>query len=74
MKPSDLRPFVFLDDKDNPYFVVWWGTSPWLFYWHKAKKWVSLRPVEWADLPAMQARMLSDEQAKLYHDLNARNK
>jgi hypothetical protein len=63
--------FVFIDDKNDPYYVRMWGTPAraWLFYWHPDKKWVSLRKLGQMEIWQMAAKALRPEQAKLYHDL-----
>lgn len=65
--------FVFLDDKSDPYYLKWWGNSPWLFYWHVGKTWVSLRPADWENIAEMLSRALPPEEADLYHKLHAKH-
>lgn len=72
-RDSHPEPFVFIDDNSRPYKALRWGGKWWLFYWHAAKKWVSLRPVTGDELRLMRQRALPPEQAKLYDDLHAKN-
>lgn len=63
----DDKGFVFIDDNNRPYWVRMWGESPWLFYWHADKRWVSFRELSGNDVLKFSANKLPNEQAEMYH-------
>jgi hypothetical protein len=70
-KMLDEKGYVFLDDAVRPYHVRMWGGAPWLFYWHVDNHWVSLRQVDQTYVWQTIERALPDDQAELYHRMNA---
>jgi hypothetical protein len=68
----DKRGFVFIDDKDMPYWVAIRYGKPMLAYWHEVQKsWVNLREVTLIEIGFMYQRRLEDELAMYYHKLHA---
>jgi len=65
------KGFVFLDRASRPYLCRIWCGDPWLFYWHSDNHWVSLKRVEQTDV-WLYPDNLTEEQQRLYHDLDAK--
>ena len=68
----DEKGFIFLDDKQRPFWCRIWHDSPWLFYWHPDNKWVSLREVTQSDVPTFPHN-LSEEHQEIYRDKHTKN-
>ncbi len=69
----DKKGFVFIDDKDIPYWVAFRYDKPMIAYWHNAQKsWVNLREVSQNEVMFMKQKALPDEQAMIYHNLHAK--
>ena len=66
----DEEGFIFLHDGGVPYLCRMWGESPWLFYWHPEKHWVSLKELTQADIFRLPHNLSEKEQA-LYRKLHA---
>jgi hypothetical protein len=52
MRENEEIDFVFIDDAKRPYRVMMYCGTPWLFYWHPANKWVTLREVTQSETSA----------------------
>lgn len=65
MELLDEKGFVFLDELGRPFRCAIWGGEPWLFYWHKTRRWVSLRRVNQMEIWSFPHN-LTQEQQDLY--------
>lgn len=68
----DEKGFVFLDAQNKPFLIRMWEGTPWIFYWHVDKHWVSLRQVNQMEIWVAVKEKLPDEQAEMYHNLHER--
>jgi hypothetical protein len=66
MRENEEIDFVFIDDAKRPYRVMMYCGTPWLFYWHPANKWVTLREVTQSEIWDFGQNKLDPEQASLY--------
>lgn len=68
MKELSEKGFVFIDDKNTPYWVRKWGNGAWIFYWHDGQKsWVSYRQINQSEVWEFNSRSIADDQAEIYH-------
>lgn len=58
----DEKGFVFLDDDSRPYRCCMYCGTPWLFYWHPDKVWVTLKPVTQTDIWSMPHNLTQEQQ------------
>lgn len=59
----DEQGFVFLDERNRPYWCRLWGERAWLFSWSKERNnWVSLRPVEQMEIWTFPHNLSEEEQ------------
>ena len=72
VKTLDEKGFVFLDSGNRPYMCALWNGEPWLFYWHKENKWVSLRKVSQTEIWGF-FHNLSEAEQQIYHDTHVKN-
>ena len=70
-KKLDEKGFVFLDDKNRPYWCCMYHDTPWIMYWHPDKRWVTLRQVNQTEIWSFWLNKLADEHAEMYHKYNA---
>ncbi len=46
MNELNEKGFVFIDDRNRPYWCRLYGNHPWIMYWHEAQKsWVTYKKV-----------------------------
>jgi hypothetical protein len=69
----DEKGFVFLDGFFTPYYVRLCEGEPWLFYWHKSSRWVSLRKVDQMFVQEASGSALLPELAEAYHRKHREN-
>lgn len=71
METLDEKGFVFIDDKNMPYWVAIRYNKPMLAYWHKGQNsWVNLRPINQTEIWIASEKKLSENLANMYHDLH----
>jgi hypothetical protein len=65
MEPEQFD-FVYIASDQRPYRVKTWGPTPWMFYWHPDKKWVSHKELTFEQARLCEEYKLPKNQAKLY--------
>lgn len=69
MNVLDEKGFIFISN-DRAYQVRMIGNEPWLCYWHEYNKcFVTLRPTNQSEIWSFEQCKISDEQAKIYYQL-----
>ncbi len=63
--------FVFLDKRSRPFYCIEWEGELWLFYWHRLRKWVSLKSVTPKEASLFPHNLTKSEQ-EMYHRLHAK--
>lgn len=69
MTRLDERGFVFLDRFMRPVWCALYHGSPWLFWWHPDRHWVTMREVT-QDEVFLLPRNLSAAEQDMYHEQN----
>ncbi len=69
----DEKGFVFIDDKNMPYWVAMRYEKPMLAYWHADKRWVNLRELNGGEVMLMNQKAISEEYAEIYHEQHKAN-
>ena len=63
------KGFVFMDDRNHPYWCRLYHGNPWFMYWHENQKsWITYRQATQTDIFQTFQMKISDELAEIYHE------